>query len=199
MAELIAVTVTKKSYGGRSIQRGQSVPALMEKALRTSLVSVVQRVKAQLPGRRLAARTRLKISPTLKGASAHLVIGEGIPFANIQAKWGTSPTVITPKHGKHLAIPLTSFGKSLQNKTGTSLMEWGNDLHPHWRGKGKRGNTLYWQDNKTPHFYLAKSVKVKPSVNLFEVRDDMRLAANAAIQESFNGYDFGYLRIQKGK
>ena len=196
MAGVIAVTLTRKDYKTHGVSRGRSIPAMMENALH-SLNAVVQDVKAKLPSRRMRAHTKVFIGQTAKGASAHLRIGEGVPFTNVQAKWGTTPTVIRPKHGKYLAIPLTSFGKSLQNKIGTSLMEWGDDLHPHWVG-GERGHGLYWKDSPIKHFYLAHSVRVKPSVNLYDVREEMRITANAAIRASFDGYDFGFVRMQKG-
>lgn len=198
MAELIAISVSRKDYrSGRSMARGRSVPLMMETAMKGSLGAVLADVKRQLPGKRLKVNTRMLYNQTPKGATARLIVGEGVPFANVQAKYGKSPTVIKPKNGKYLAIPMNAFAKGLQNKV-KSLREYGSLLHPRWRGKGERGNTLFYGKGNTPAFNLVKQVTVKPSVDLNEVNSNMRSTIVAAFKEAFAGYDFGFVSMRKG-
>lgn len=198
MGELVAISVTKRDYRSRTIQRGKSIPLMMETALRRASRAIVQDVKAQLPSRRMKVNTFADIHQTPKGASATIVVGRGVPFTNVMAKWGSDPTVIRPKGGKkNLAIPLNSFARGLQNKV-SSLMEYGKTLHPRWYGHGQRGNVLYYGNGKVPMFALRPSVSVPPKVNLHTVSSQMRDAANIEIAREFEGYDFGFVSLRKG-
>ena len=198
MPELLAISITKKDYRARSIARGRSVPLMMEDAMKSSLGLILADVKRQLPGKRLKAHTKLLYNRTPKGATARLVVGEGVPFAYVQAKWGKSPTIIRPKTAKHLAIPMNTFAKGLQSKVRT-LLEYGKQLHPRWQGYGQRGHTLFYGKGNTPMFNLVKQATVKPSVDLNEVTDNMRMTINMAFKNAFTDYDFGYVAIRKGR
>ena len=198
MAGVIAISIMKKEYRTRSISRGRSIPKMMEDAMRIELKQVEQGVKIQLPSRRMRAHTRIDFHRTPQGASAHLIIGKGVPFANVQAKWGTQPTVIQPKApNKHLAIPLNAYAKGLANKV-KSLWEYGKMLHPHWNRSGLRGLTLYYGEGKSPAFQLVRQAVVKPSVNLNAVAYDMKFYTAQAIERAFEGYDFGYASVRRG-
>jgi len=198
MPELLAISITKKDYRARSIARGRSVPLMMEDAMKDSLGSILADVKRQLPGKRLKAHTKLLYNRTPKGATARLVVGEGVPFANVQAKYGTSPTIIRPVHKKHLAIPMNAWARGRQNSV-DSLMDYNFAFHP-WRNKDKsKGYLLYYGKGTTPMFNLVKQVSVKPSVDLNEVREDMRMTISTAFKNAFTDYDFGYVAIRKGR
>ncbi len=206
MAGILTISLTKKDYRGRGISRGRSVPVMMRNAMEKNLGQIERKVRQQLPGSRLKASTHIIYSQTPQGATANLRVGDDVPFAFIHAKWGSSPTVIRPKAMKHLAIPLTAQARSLQQSNegdethgGLGLFAYHPQLH---RGWGKGAHTLFWGGSKgyggTPMFHLAHKAVVKPSVNLQEVSENMRLVTAIAIREAFKGYDFGYVSVRKG-
>lgn len=201
MAGILAISVTRKDYKGKSVAKGRSIPHMIEEAMRTSLRPIESSVKQQLPGRRLKSHTRLYINRTPQGASARLVIGEGLPFSNIHAKWSDSPTIIRPKHGEYLAIPISSVrnrAEKLQGTPNRPISLW--DYHPTLkRGGGRNAHVLFWKTQKggTPFFHLKQQVSVRPSVNLQEVSSEMRMTISNALRSAFSGYDFGYTQIRK--
>jgi len=199
MPELLAISVTSKDYRkgtGRTVRKGFSVPLMMEEAMKGSLGSVLAGVKRQLPGKRLKTTTKLLYNRTPQGATARLVVGEGVPFAYVQAKYGKSPTTILPRAMKHLAIPRNAAARKMQENAGAvGLMSY-PELKKKWIGRGKYVHMLF--RGSTPMFNLVHQAIVKPSVDLNEVRDNMRMAISTAFKGAFAGFDFGYLSMRKG-
>lgn len=206
-AGMIAIALVRKDYREKGARRGLSIPKLMEEAMSENLGQIVQYVRSNLPSKRMKSKTYIEYTRTSKGASAHLVIGEGVPFTNVQAKWGTSPTVIKPKAPhKYLAIPTNAYGKGLANAAeaaGLGLLKmYGDELHPWWKGsKGKRGGTrgtaLFYGKGTTRAFQLVTQSVVKPSVDLYDVQEKMRIFAQIAMERKFEGFDYGFLQMRK--
>ena len=203
---LFAITLTRKDFRaslkGNIGGRGKSIPVAFEDALKTSLPTILSDVKSQLPGRRLKTHTRLYYKRTPKGASAQLVIGEGLPWAGVHAKFGNKPTIIRPKPpNQYLAIPISSVRKKAEAKQeGGSLWRHHPTLH-FGKSKGGANPLLYWGKGKSgyPMFHLQKQVKIKPSVNLVYVNNAMSYTVSAALKEVCGNYDFGYFLLRRGK
>lgn len=200
--DLIAVTVVRKVFRekgmSRKITQGRDIPVMMAQELKKGLQPFLADLKTKFRSKRMRAGTRVDVSQTPAGASARVVIGDNVPFANIQAKWGSSPTLIRPTGGrKHLAIPLTKYGKGLQSAV-MSLRAYDKDLRPRWYGKGQRGHQLYWKDNKTPHFQLVHEARVKPVVDLRDVSDKLRSYSEFIMRQIAEGIEFATISLRKG-
>ncbi len=210
MPGMIAIAITKKAYRGQQQFEGKSVSDIMRSAMEVNLEPIVQDVRRKLPGSRLKASTHIRYKNTPHGASANLRIGDGVPFAYMHAKWGSHATKISPKTGRqHLAIPLSQQARDLAESAGPrGLM----NLHPMLhRGWGKGAHTLFyggmevWHARRgvseffdgTPAFRLVHNAFVKPSVNLQEVTDNLRLVTAISIRNAFKGYDFGYASVRR--
>jgi len=204
MSDLITIVTRRKDFINRKVSMGtmapRQIPVMLIEAFKQGLRPFLMSVKARLPhGRtgKLVNNTELEIERTKAGVSAKLTIGRDVPYAHVHAKFGMSPTIILPKNKKHLAIPLTARARNLQSQVG-SLLQY-SQLKGGWERKGNKSHILYWTSNSNqkgiPYFALAHQVKVKPSVDLYVVKEEMKIAANEIINRVFNGFDFGFVRM----
>jgi hypothetical protein len=194
MDDSFVITLTRRNLGGKPQHKPEDVPKVVANIMRTSLRPIVHEVRSKLPGGALKSHTRFSVSQTPYGAIALLETGGRLPYAGVHAKWDDSPTIIRPKKGEYLAIPISSQRSAAQKlfgdpKNPTSLWEYHPTLK---RGRGSRAHVLYWRGSggKIPYFHLKKQVKIKPSVNLTEVADNMISTVIMRLRKEFTDYGF---------